>query len=103
MSENIGASIERKKAREFIDHVKARTDQLVDDGVDRKLLTHRLALLEKALDEKAHESIIGHMLAELKGAFEQAAGSAAVRGIIILLNEIFATGVPSPDRKADAP
>ena len=96
MSGNIGPMIERKKAREFIDHVKARTDQLVDEGVDRKLLTDRIASLEKALDEKAHASVIGQILSELKGAFERVAGSATVRGVIILLNEIFATGVPSP-------
>jgi hypothetical protein len=102
MAENIGPPIESKKAREFIDHVKAHTDQLVDEGVDRKLLTDRLASLDKALNEKAHASVIGHMLSELKGAFEQTAGSSTVTGLIILLNEIFATGVPSPDRKADA-
>jgi hypothetical protein len=101
MAENIEPPIESKKAREFIDHVKAHTDQLVDEGVDRKLLTYRIASVEKALDEKAHASVIGQMLTELKGAFEQAAGSATVRGLIILLNEIFATGVPSPDRTAD--
>jgi hypothetical protein len=93
---NIGPSIESKKAREFIDHVKSRTDQLVDEGIDRKLLTYRLASLEKALDEKAHASVIGQLLTELKGILEQAAGNPTVRGVIILLNEIFATGVPSP-------
>ena len=103
MTENIGPSIESKKARELLDHVKARTDLLVNEGVDRKLLTYHIAALEKALDEKAHASVVGHMLTELKGAFEQVAGNATVRGLIILLNEIFATGVPSPDRKADAP
>jgi hypothetical protein len=85
-----------EKVRRCIHHVRNRTDQLVAEGVDRKSLATRVAALEKALDEKTHASVIGQKLTELKGEFEQAAANPTVRDAIALLNEIFATGVPSP-------
>jgi len=96
MTEDTKSSAENDKAREFLAHVKTRTDQLVREGVNRQSLTARVAALEKALDEKAHASVIGQKLIELKAEIEQAAGSKTVQYIMILLNELLGTGVPPP-------
>ena len=96
MPEDTKSSAENDKAREFLAHVKTRTDQLVREGVNRQSLTARIAALEKALDEKAHASVIGQKLTELKAEIEQVAGSKTVQYIMILLNEILGTGVPPP-------
>ena len=96
MPKDTKPSIESEKAREFLAHVKTRTDQLVREGVNRQSLTARVAALEKALDEKAHASVIGQKLTELKAEIEQVAGSKTVQYIMILLNELLGTGVPPP-------
>ena len=96
MTEDTKSPVENDKAREFLAHVKTRTDQLVREGVNRQSLTARVAALEKALDEKAHASVIGQKLTELKAEIEQVAGSKTVQYIMILLNELLGTGVPPP-------
>ena len=48
MPEDTKSSAENDKAREFLAHVKTRTDQLVREGVNRQSLTARVAALEKS-------------------------------------------------------
>ena len=78
---------------------KSRADQLTHEGVDRDSLATHVANLEKAHASKASPSVIRAELKKLQAEVESGAGKPNVQSLIALLNEIFATGVPSSDAK----
>ena len=86
-----------EKIRSLIQHLKSRADQLTHEGVDRDSLATHVADLEKAHAAKASPSVMRAKLKELQAEIESGAGKPNVQSLLALLNEIFATGVPSPD------
>jgi len=86
-----------EKVWSLIRHLKSRADQLTREGVDRDSLAAHVANLEKAHAEKANPSVMRAKLKELQAEVESSAGNPTVQSVMTLLNEIFATGVPSPN------
>ena len=83
-----------QQIRDFIARVKAETNELVADGVDRNDLQKRIAALENALNAGKPASVTSPLLDDLEATLLPASDGGVTRDVLNFFNQLFGTGMP---------
>ena len=88
------------KVKDLISHVKANSERLASEGIDKDVLNKHIAGLEAEIKKpQPDHGKLEEMLAALETSFELAEEKLAMSGVFRLLNTIFGTGVPEPPNR----
>jgi hypothetical protein len=88
------------KIQELVSHVKANSDRLASEGIDKNELNKHIAGLEAEIKKpQPDHGALEQMLASLETTVELAEEKLAMNGVFRLLNTIFGTGVPEPPNR----
>ena len=94
------AKLPVEKVKDLVSHVKANSERLASEGIDKDELDRHIARIEAEIKKpEPDHSALGEMLASFETTFELAEEKLAMNGVFRLLNTIFGTGVPEPPNR----
>lgn len=88
------APLNIEQVQNLISQVKSHAEGLTNEGVNSADLSNAISALEKAVEAKKPD-LIRSGLNELQKVIAKAAGGLLAHGVLGLLHQVFATGVPT--------